>query len=263
MRTFRLFIYVCNHTKYSMLLTVYLAALLMYYQIKNNIDFDKLSIFDFLSDLNGIMGLTNKNVMVFILIPFICLTILLIMKREETYNRIIKLPSRTSVWNKTVIISLVYTFILTFILVLGGYLIGGLIFGYENKWIGTNGQITVLLNNNKIPNPEQYLNKLSTFNVLTIIFLTKFLCLSIIALSTAIIKTIIKNSSLTLLCICIYSYIDAMYLNPSLFINKSILDVNNWLNLRNVLINNVYFIILLFALYFIGRELYSKKDFKN
>ncbi|MCY8693111.1 hypothetical protein MOD48_17455, partial [Bacillus spizizenii] len=98
MRTFRLFIYVCNQTKYSIFLTVYLAALLMYYQIKNNIDLDQLSIFDFLSDLNGIMGLTNKNVMIFILIPIICLTVLLIMKQEETYNKIIKLPSRKSVW---------------------------------------------------------------------------------------------------------------------------------------------------------------------
>ncbi|MCY7834362.1 hypothetical protein MOD54_06075 [Bacillus spizizenii] len=263
MRTFRLFIYVCNQTKYSIFLTVYLAALLMYYQIKNNIDLDQLSIFDFLSDLNGIMGLTNKNVMIFILIPIICLTVLLIMKQEETYNKIIKLPSRKSVWNQHVIISLVYIFLLTFTLVFGGYIIGGLIFGFDNKWIGNTGQITVLLNENKIPHPEHYLDKLSTFNILIIIFSTKFLCLSIVALITAIIKTIIKNSSLTLLCICIYSYIDAMYLNPSLFINKSIIDVNNWLNLRSVLINNIYFIILLFAVYLIGRELYSRKDYQN
>lgn len=263
MRTFRFILYTCNQIKYSLLLTIYLITILMYYQIKNNIDFDQLSIFDFLSDLNGYMGLTNKNVMIFILIPFICFTILFIMNQEETYNKIIKLQSRKSVWNKTVLMSLVYIFVLTFILVLGGYIIGGLIFGFDNNWVGNNGQITILLNENKVPNPEVYLNRLSTFNILITIFFTKFLCLSIISLITVIIKTVIKKSSLTLLCICIYSYVDAMYLNPSLFINKSIIDINNWLNLRSVLMNDMYFIILLFALYLIGRELYSRKDFTN
>ncbi|PEI67984.1 hypothetical protein [Bacillus wiedmannii] len=222
----------------------------------------EMSVFDLVTDLTGQAGSSNMAILVFLITPFVTFSILNYIDKQERYNKLLKMGSRKKVWTSNVISILYFSLLLTIIIVLGGYLFSGIILGsFENSWVSEKGAFYELLEKEDKNNFDYYVVNLGTLKIISILFLTKFLGLSVLGILVAIMKTLLKNNFLVVIVILLLSYIDGYFLQYSLLMQKMVINVNNWKNFLSIFINQIYLLILIFSFYFWGREIYSKKDF--
>ncbi len=234
----------------------------MLYQCNKVFEKGEVSILDSVSDLEGTIGTSNMGILFFIVIPSFMVLVMKLIDNEELVEKIIKNNSRIRVWNKNVILVFITSILITFIIVVLGYCLSGVILGsFENKWTSDQGNFYKLIKDKE--NFLMYAKNLGTIKVLSMLFITKLLGLIIIGLLVTILKAIIKSNSLIFIILTIFGMIDGYFVEFSLLYQKLSITITGWVNVISVIINNIYLLIIVVALYFLGREIYSRKDFLN
>lgn len=243
---------------YSILI-IFLAFLL---QIMPANDIEGISILDLVSELGGDAGITNILIMVFIIVPLITFSMFHVLKNTEVHYKLLRLQSRVRIWNNIVILIIIYSFIFSIFLVLGGYIISGIFLNdFTNNWINMQGSFFYLLDSNDQKNFAVYSEQLTTTRVLTILFFTKFLGLLVIAILITILKAILKKSIWVILIMMIFSFLDGINNDVSILFGKMTINIDNWKNIQSIFLNHAFLLTIFVTLYFVGLEIYRKRDF--
>ncbi|MGW5983714.1 hypothetical protein ACWFOP_25600 [Bacillus mycoides] len=248
--------------RFPLMISVILIVFSMLFQCFFNPETSDLSILDLISNLNGKTGTANMSMLVFTLIPLFAFVILSLIDNEEIAIKILKRKSRAEIWNKHVVSILYLSLFLTIIIIFLGYIFSGLTLGrFENDWTSTQGIFYKSLEDKN--NFHMYINNLSTIKVLSIVFITKFIGLFVIGLMISTFKAIFNKNSIVFIVITMFGYLDGFYFENSMLLRKIALNIENWKSLNSVIANQFYLLTLIMVFYFLGRELYNRKDFYN
>ncbi len=217
----------------------------------------QLSNFDILCSFEE-NGLLDAFSFAFVIIPIFSALMIYVIDTNNSLIRVIRYKDRNKIWNRNILLVLVSAFLLSTLLVFGGYLASGLfVKGYNNTWNTELGLPYIIYGMTKIW--PKLSSLLVTYKVIPIFWITIFLGLSFIGIFICTAKLFIRN-------VYVYAGIIAIVFGDiyGIFGIKLMLGVSmssrNWLYPNSIIIGNMYFIIGIFVLYFMGKYINSKKD---
>lgn len=217
----------------------------------------QLSNFDILFSFQS-TGIIDAYSFTFVIIPIFVLLVLFSIDYNNKTIRLIRYKNRKNLWNKNTAMILTSALLLSLLLVLGGYLVSGVILnGYNNTWNTEKGLPYLLYGTSKIWKNLSEL--LVSYKVLFIFGVTTFLGLSFVGLLVSTLKMLIHN-------IYVFFIIMAVLIIDifGVFKFKILLGIAvspiAWLHHDKILLYNIYFFVGAFVLYFIGRYINSTKD---
>lgn len=229
--------------KYTMLSVLLFSVGFTLFHVINYTNRDEISVLDFVADIGGQVGTSNLIVIIFGVIPIVCIYVFTYLDKTERYYLVIHQINRIKLWNKVTVNLLLLSVTISFLLVFVGYISGGFILGsFENTW---------------------NLSSLGTTSILSIIFITKFLGISVICMLVVLVMQLIKYRWVAISVIIVFSYLDGFYFDISLLFPKMIIDAESWNNTRIILANQFFLLALLAFLYSLCREIFNRKDFLN
>lgn len=218
----------------------------------------KLSNFDILCCFQTNNGLIDFQSYMFIIIPLFSALIIYIIDTNNSLLKIIKYKDRNTVWNKNILLILISAFLLSTLLVIGGYLVSGVILkGFNNTWNTELGLPYKIYGTTEIWSGLS--NLLVTYKVILIFWITTFLGLSFIGVFICTFKLFIRNVYVYIIIIAVL-FSDFYNVINFIIILKISINSNNWLHTSSIIINNIYFLVGFFVLYFWGRYINSQKD---
>lgn len=217
----------------------------------------KLSNFDMMTSFEGSGNIDFNSYMFFIFPVFITLIIYIVNTNTHVLTTI-RYKCRNRLWNKNIVLVLLSAFVISIMLVFGGYLISGLIVGgFNNVWNTQAGMPFYIYGTTKVwPALSQIL---VTRKVLSFLWITTFLGLVFVGTLICFCKLFIKD-------IYIYALIIGICFadNFGVFGVKLILGIalnpGSWINPITIIITNMYFILGFLVMYWIGKSISSKKD---
>lgn len=228
------------------------------YALLNSLE-DK-AVINIVSALNGGSGIAGDFAFIYLYTPILFFGINSHIINNEKESLIIKMKNRQNIFNNHVIFAITLSIIISILIIFLGYSIGGLYAGgFKNLWPKDDSLYE--LPKYKNLNVLAILNSIPIYVVIFKTFIIKLLGLSVIGLLVIIFKNIITNSGVLCITILLIPFIDVEFLNGALLISKFSLTIESWLNPSNFLINSIYLIFLIIALYLIGKEIYKNKDF--
>lgn len=248
--------------RYSLLWTLVLILVMMMFQSFSGRKIQHVSVLDLISDFGGATGTSNMAMFVFALTPLFAFIIMKAIDNNEMTIKVIKNKAKVSVWNENVILLLILSLILSAIIIFIGYLFSGIVLGsYENKWTSDAGTFYKMLKDKE--NFLLYSKHLTTIKVLILLFVTKFLGLYAIGLLVALLKAKYNSNSAILIFVTIFAIIDGYYSRIPLIYQKTVISMENWKRVSSIFVNQTYLLALCILIYFLGRQVYQKKDFIN
>lgn len=218
----------------------------------------QLSNLDILNSFKGGMGLISTFNMKIIIIPMFSILTMYIINTENDLVNVIRYKNRRNVWNKNVFIVLLSAFIMSTLLVVGGYLISGFFIKcYRNTWI-IKSQSPYMLYDDTI-SWDILVNRLITYKVLIVLQVTTFFGLSCVGIFIRMLKLFIHDMYIfiTILIMLVCETFGIVNFN---FVSRIVVNSSNWLNITKIIVNNIYFILGFFLLYIWGRYIYIEKD---
>lgn len=264
MKFFKRYIHELKPMKFLILLSLLIVIVIMYINLYSYTDEPLLSVLDCLTHLQGVAGTTSTNMFVYVLIPMFVVLSLLLMDYKENSVFILKHQSRMDIWDKMARIMVLLSFVFTILIVFGGYFLAGLLLGsFENKWISEDGMFYYFLGENEKQYFLYYAKSLTTPKILITLFFIKFIALIMIAFLAMCLKTMMHNNIFVFIIVVVFSYIDAFFLENSIFMHVIGLDINHWKNINGILFNLLYLLSITILLYYIGKKTYNKRDFLN
>lgn len=228
------------------------------YTMLNSLE-DK-AVINIVSTLNGGSGIAGDSAFIYLYTPILFFGINSHMINSEKESLIIKMKNRQNIFNSHFIFAITLSIIISILIICLGYTIGGIYAGgFKNFW--PQNDPSYELPQYKNLDVLAFLNSIPIYMVIFKTFIVKLLGLSVIGLLVVVLKNIINNSGVLGITILLIPFIDVEFLNGALLISKFSLTIESWLNPSNFLINSIYLIFLIIALYLIGREIYKNKDF--
>lgn len=217
-------------------------------------------IFDLMADLHGLMGSTNQLMFIVVGIPFIVTLVSHFFERNERGMSVVKLGSRFRTWHVHVISAICLSFILTCLILVISFLIGGCLVGLENTWLSRTGTVSKILHNKG--DFQSVLTHLSTYKIILTLFITKLLGFMMISFLTLFFKQFIKSSALIMIIFIALAGIDQLSSLPIPFFTRmASLTIKNWLDPMITIYHSLYFFIVSLILYGLTGFLYERKDF--
>ncbi|MFX0548272.1 hypothetical protein ACOAKC_02945 [Hathewaya histolytica] len=218
------------------------------------------AVINIVSTLNGEDGIVGPLPFIYLYTPMLFFGVNSHMVNSEKGNFIIKMKNRKSIFNSHVIFVIALSIILSILVICLGYSIGGIYAGgFKNLW--PKDDIRYTLPQYKNLDIRGILNSIPLYVVILKTFIIKFMGFAVVGLLLVILKNIINNSGALGITILLIPFIDDNFFNGALLMNKFSLDIESWINTSDFLINIMYLVFLLMALYLIGGEIYKNKDF--
>lgn len=219
---------------------------------------DTISIFDLLACPSESSSAIGKAMLVFPVIPaFIYLLIKLIDLDNEVFS-LIRNNSKNLIWNKMLLYTFLMSLIFAVVMILGGYIVSGLILGnFNNDWVNSNSYIYSLF---PIDNPwENLSNYFITTKLLFKLSISYFLGFSMIGMLVCFLKNYLKNIYVYLVIEIII--ISDWLLNLPLIFNKMTIKLSEFCNPTLIFANCMYMIFIIMFFYIVGKGSFNRKDF--
>lgn len=218
------------------------------------------ALINLISTLDGQGGMAGDMAFIFIYTPILLFGINSYLINIEKESFIIKMNSRRTIFNSHVIFVLLFSMIISMIMVGIGYSIGGIYAGgFKQIWPKSHEFYRIP----KFRNLDVVgiLESTPIYMVILKTFLIKTLGFSVLGIVILILKTCIKNSGVLGLIVMIIPFVDSNFLNGVVFTKKFSLTILSWVGSSDYVLDVLYLAFLLTALYLIGREIYKHKDF--
>lgn len=248
-----------NKKKYFILTTVFILiySLAFYFMMYSAED---KAVINIISTLNGQGGMAGSSAFIYLYTPILFFGINSHIINSEKESFIIKMKNRKNIFYSHVIFVIALSIIISILIICLGYCVGWMYAsGFENLW-PKNDPLYGLPQYENLDVLE-ILNSIPIYMVILKTFIIKFMGLSILGFFILILRSVINNSGVLGIIVLVIPFIDFEFLNGALFMEKFSLSIESWVNSSYFLINIIYLIFLLIALYLIGRETYKNKDF--
>ncbi|MFC0190067.1 hypothetical protein ACFFJY_17360 [Fictibacillus aquaticus] len=217
-------------------------------------------IYDLMANFSGINGSTNQNMFIAIAIPVIVTLISQLTDKHEKALYVLKLGSRSRTWSSLAASAICLSLILTLMILGFSYLVGILLRGPENTWLHSTGSISKVLNNKEAF--QSITPHITTFNILSALFVTKFFGFLLISFLTLFLKFFLKSSAIIIILLVTLAGIDLCNVLPfPIFTRAASLALHNWINPMSIVFQSLYLLAVSFVLLVIIRQLYKRKDF--
>ncbi|WP_346930171.1 hypothetical protein [Clostridium sp.] len=217
----------------------------------------QLSNFDILNAFNG-WGLISKSSYMILIIPIFSALIIYIVDYNNSLIKMIRHRSRNRLWNKKIRLILISAFLLSILLVIGGYLVSGVfVKGYNNTWNTELGLPYLIYGNTEIWSDLS--NLLVTYKVILIFGITTFLGLCFIGIFICTFQLFMRNVYVYLIVLVIVLGEGCNLFNLKL-LESIVITPNKWINPSSFISSNIYFLVGFLVLYFLGRYINSKRD---
>jgi len=248
-----------NKKIYFILISVFILIYsLSVYFMMNSLE-DK-SVINIVSTLNGQGGMSGVLAFIYLYTPILFFGINSHIINSEKESFIIKMKNRKNIFNSHVVFVIALSIIISILIICLGYCIGWIYAsGFENLWPKDDPLYS--LPQYKNLDVLEILNSIPIYMVILKTFIIKFMGFSVLGFLVLILKNVINNSGVLGITVLVIPFIDVEFLNGAIFMNKFSLTIESWINTSDFLINIIYLIFLLIALYLIGREIYKNKDF--
>ena len=134
----------------------------------------KYTVFDILSHISGVSGITGTLSLVFPIIPAFCYVIITLIDFDKSIYQIIRGESRAEIWNKQVFHIITIALFFSVIIVIGGYIYSGLLVGdFTNGWNSKESYIYTITGNQD--SWIEIVKLFSTYKMIPIIFISTLL----------------------------------------------------------------------------------------
>lgn len=234
---------------------IHLIEIYLNYSINDGL---QLSNFDFLRSFGDYDGLIDYKNYILIIIPLFSVLIIYLIDTNNVLLKTIRYKNRNEVWNKNIFLIIISAFLLSILLVIGGYLISGVFLkGYNNTWNSELGLPYKLYGTTEIWSSLS--SFLVTYKILLVFWTTTFLGLCFIGIFICTFKLFIPNTCVFFITI-VMTIGDAIQGLKFNFIMGIEITSSNWVHTISIIANNIYFLVCFFVLYFWGRYIYSQKD---
>lgn len=217
----------------------------------------QLSNFDIICSFNNEGILDFQNYM-YVIIPLFSAIIIYMVNINRSLIRVLRYGSKNKVWNKNFLLGIVVAFILSTLLVIGGYLVSGIILkGYNNTWNTENGLPYKMLGNTEMWITVSHI--LVSYKVFLIFLITTFLGLCLVASIINTINLFIPSAYVYLIIIVILllEYFDVYKFS---IIKQIAISSKDWIYTSSLVAKNLNFILLIIGMYFWGKYINLKKD---
>lgn len=203
-------------------------------------------------------GILCEGNFLFIIIPIFSALIIYLVHGENKIINMIRHKNRNSVWHTKVSLIIVSAFVVSFILVFGGYLISGLfIKGYNNLWT-TNLGIPYSI----FGDTDKWLNLqglLVTHKVLVILWTKLFWGLSFIGLALCTLQLFMSNVFVYMFMVTLL-VLERTRLISSFIILRMVTYPGIWANPKFFVLDDLFYLIGFITLFFIGSFINCKRD---
>ncbi|MFR1709713.1 MAG: hypothetical protein ACLSV2_12495 [Clostridium sp.] len=217
----------------------------------------QLSNFDILSSFQDVGNVDFISYM-YIIIPLFVTLIIYVVDTNNGLIRMIRYGDRNRIWNKNILLILASSFLLSILLVIGGYLVSGIILGsYKNLWNTETGLPYLLYGKTKIWGNLSQL--LVSHKVIFIFWIMTFLGLSFIGAFICTIKLFIRNIYVYIILIAI-AFGDFFNIFNFSLIAKISVSQREWTHPQSITFNIIYFLVGFLIFYFYGKYINSQKD---
>jgi len=217
-----------------------------------------ISIFDIVCDVYKKGGIVGQFRYVFPIIPLFVFILISILDLDNKTMWLVRYNSRKNIWNRQVVYTIYLAFIFSILIIFGGYLVSGILIGsFNNKWISSDGFIYILMG--KPNNWSEIANSFATYKILFFTFTSNFLGLCAIGLSVCTFKTFLKNQYVVIM-LTISLFASVLFDNLSIELKQMTISLENWINPKTIVINDVYLILLIIMFYMLGSWITNKKD---
>lgn len=252
-----------NAKKYSVIFIIFVAWVLLTYKsvallhgIPNGV---KYSAFDILADISGTAGITGVLSLNFVIIPSYAIILINLIDFRNKPMFLIRSKNRDTVWKMQAIFIVIFSLLFSIMIILGGYLLSGLITGtFSNNWKMTNSYAFSLIGNSQ--EWGQISNNFVTSKMLIYTFISNFLGLCASGFLICTLKTILKNIY-TYLILVIILFWDGIIGKFSILLKQMVINLNNWVDPRTIIFNDLYLLVFILLCYVLGKEFMSRKDF--
>lgn len=248
--------------KYRVCLSFFIMYISVIYLAKKYIDSlppnIEISVFDMLCDVYKGLGMVGISRYVFPIIPLFAFTLISMIDFDNKTLWLIRYNSRRNIWNKQFVFTLSISFLYSIVIILGGYLVSGILIGsFNNNWTNTNGIVYKLLG--EPANWHEISNDFISYKILFFIFTSNFLGLCATGLLICVVKMLLKNHYVFIL--LVISLFSSALLNKfSITLKQMTINLVNWMNPITIIENDIYLIFLILMLYVIGDWIIGKKD---
>ena len=250
-----------NKKIYFILISIFILAYSLAIYVKI-ITMDEKVIMNLVSTLDGQTGMAGDMACIFIYTPIIFLGVNSYIASSEKESLIIKMKNRKNIFISNVIFIISLSLIISLIMIVIGYGIGGIYAGgFEHLW-PSNHPIYALPEFKNL-DVITILKSIPIYMVMFKTFIMKVLGFCVIGFLILILKSLINNSGILGIIIMVIIFMDVNFANGALFTKKFSLTILTWINPSSFLLNIMYLSFLLTALYLIGREIYQNKDFMS
>ena len=216
----------------------------------------KLSNLDIINNFHE-WGILCENNFILIIVPIFSALIIYIVDYQNKIITMIRYKNRNSIWGNKVSLVIGVAFLVSFILVFGGYLISGIfVKGYDNLWT-TNLGIPYSI----FGDTDKWLNLqglLVTYKVLIILWTKIFLGLSFIGVTLCTFQ-LFMNNVFVYLGVIISVVLEGTRL-VSLCIVRLVTFPKNWVNPKSFILDDLFYLIGFIVLFLIGRYINCKRD---
>ncbi|MEK5390623.1 hypothetical protein NSQ59_09690 [Margalitia sp. FSL K6-0131] len=220
----------------------------------------KKGIFDLIADIGGTKGSTNHLMIYTVAIPVIVTFFNQVTEKFESPLYVTTFGSRFRTWHAHVICAFLLSFILTCLIMLISFLIGGTLVGMNNTWLNYSGSIAQLLHNKETF--QSIVPNVSVEHIIISLLVTKFLGFLMICFSVLFLKQLTNNSAIIMIILIGLAALDqtGVFRTPFYTLTTT-LSIRNWLDPMITIYHCIYLFVITLLLYGTAGMLYERKDF--
>lgn len=206
-------------------------------------------------DINSILKDTNFTYMIN---PLFCACSLYIISINSRMVRVIRYNSKGDLWNNNFFLIILFSFIISVLLVLGTYIIGGIVLGdFTNTWPTDRGFFYKVYGDTNIWTSLSRI--LTAKKILLIMLFSTFICLSMIGSIINVLSIFIKKRYVFIVMVSLV-FIDYTKVCTFSPLKCDIISSNNIININTLAIKNLCYIFIIWSLYILGKFFMVKKD---
>jgi|GEM_PF-3235145 len=248
--------------KYRIILSLIIIVLLMTLigldYIKTKPQNINLSVFDILCHVSGFTGFTGILALIFPIVPIYTFLLISLIEHENSSLFLLRSPSRIYIWRMRICFSFLLAIIFSVLIVFGGYIIAGSLLGsFKNNWSSADSFVYSIAG--QLKEWPSLVNSFKTYKILPIVFLSNLLGLTAVGVLISTLKVYFKNTYVYMV-IIIVILLDGLMNKFSLILKQMTIDLSSYLNPDTIIINDIYFLLLITALYLMGKRAIDKKD---
>lgn len=214
---------------------------------------------DILCNINNGVGILGYPSQIMIIIPTYLYLLINIINFDDTNMYILRNESRREIWNNQVLNSIFLAFIISIIVVIGGYLLCGFLLNdFQNYWADSNGFNYYIKGNDY--NWESAVKNFNTIKVLFLVFIGFFIGLGYLGVLVSTMRNIFHSKYIWTILYTII-FFEVLTGKIDFIIKYTTISFEEFANEKIIFFQYMILILITIGLYYLGLYLKNNIDF--